>query len=151
MRGGSAYECLKVIPDLGYDLIGISTLMVIVREITKLLKNTLLVLIAVILGFLVTSAMGLPVWLQGFGLLPAAVLFYYLSGDPVPAWWRMIAFFAGLSVYVYLFTLVMPLVPEMFHPLFYMLLLILMPTAPVRRWLDRRFGREAATNAAKPV
>lgn len=122
-------------------------LMSLIRETSKLLRNTALVTLAAVLGFSVGSAFGVPVWLQGFFLLPAAVLFYKLSGDPLPPWWRMIAFCAVLSVYVGIFTLIFPLVPQRFQTLAFMILIMLMPWTPMQRWLDHRFGK--ATPASK--
>lgn len=115
--------------------------MSLISEITKLLRNTALVTLAAVLGFAAGSAFGVPVWLHGFFLLPAAVLFYRLSGDPRPPWWRMIAFCAVLSVYVGVFTLILPYVPKHFQTLAYMILIMLMPWTPMQRWLDHRFGK----------
>ena len=122
--------------------------MSLIRETTLVVRNTLIIAAAVILGFLVGTAFGVPVWLQGFFLLPAGILFYKLSGDPLPPWWRMIGFLAVVSVFGGVFSLIVPFIPEKYLPLAYMVMMVLMPWTPMRRWLDRRFSRESITGKA---
>jgi hypothetical protein len=72
------------------------------RETGLILRNTLLVTLTVVLGFTAGNLLGLPTWLWGFCLLPAGILFYKLSGEKAPPWWKLVAFFGGLSVLVLL-------------------------------------------------
>lgn len=101
----------------------------------RVLRNTLLVALAVVLGFLAGDAMGMPVWAQGFCLLPAAVLFFHLAGRARPAWWRMLAFFTVMSIFTGVFTYVLPLIPQRYQTLAFVFLIMLSPITPVARWL----------------
>ena len=57
---------------------------------------------AVVLGFTGGNALGVPVWLQGIFLLPAALLFFWLSGTSRPPILKLVGFFGLLSVFVLL-------------------------------------------------
>lgn len=111
------------------------------REIMRLLLNTVLVTAAVVGGFIFGSALGLPVWLQGFCLLPAAWLFFRLSGETPPARWRVLGFFVLVSLYSLAAGLIFPHVPERFHGVVFFLLIVLMPTpSTLSRAIQRRWG-----------
>ena len=71
-----------------------------------------MVTLAVVLGFTFGALVGVPSWLQGFCLLPAGFLFYRLSGDKFPSWWRVCGFLMLLSGISLVFTVVIPHVPE---------------------------------------
>ena len=68
------------------------------RAIGLLLGKTLLVTAAVALGFGVGGALGLPGWLQGIFLAPAGHLFYRLSGETPPPWWKILGLLLVVSV-----------------------------------------------------
>ena len=112
------------------------------REIMRLLLNTVLVTAAVVAGFLAGSALGLPVWLQGFFLLPAVWLFFRLSGDAPPPWWKMLGFLALISLYSLAAWLVFPYVPERYHGVVFFLVVVVMPSpATLSKAIQRRMER----------
>jgi len=55
-----------------------------IRQVILLLRNTLLVTLAVVGGFTLGGAIGIPIWLQIICLIPAGYLFIRLSGDSIP-------------------------------------------------------------------
>jgi hypothetical protein len=98
-----------------------------------------IVTVAVVLGFCVGSALGLPVWLQAVFLIPAMLLFCRLSGQRRPPIWKMIGFVGLLSIFVLLVSLGSKYVPEQDFWYYYMLILLLAPFGPVLNWFERRF------------
>lgn len=112
--------------------------MTILRETVLIFRNAAVVTSAVILGFAVGGALGMPSWLQAFCLVPAALLFYRLSGEARPAWWKLLGFMGVLSVLALLFTMLFPLIPERHQTLAFILLLIFAPFQPVTRWIGTR-------------
>lgn len=121
--------------------------MTIVRETLLILRNTVVVTLAVALGFTIGGAVGLPAWLQGFCLLPAGYLFYRLSGDAHPAWWKVIGFLTVLSAITFVFTIALAYVPERYQIIFLVLFVMFAPIAPVTRWLERRFTKTPPVDA----
>lgn len=77
-----------------------------IREISLIVRNAALVTVAVILGFCVGSALGLPEWLQTFFLLPAVFLYCRLAGERRPSFWKIVGFAAVISGFVLLLHLV---------------------------------------------
>ena len=51
-----------------------------IRETSIVVRNAALVTAAVVRGFCVGSALGLPVWIQGLLLIPAMLLFHGVAG-----------------------------------------------------------------------
>lgn len=115
--------------------------MTLLREITLLLRNTLLVTVAVILGFTLGSALGVPVWLLGFCLLPAALLFNRLSDGGPFAWGKALGFLMVLSGFLW----AMPHVPPSYRFPGVVLFLIFSPS--VTRWLERHFAKAPPADA----
>lgn len=116
--------------------------MSILRETALILRNTLFVTVAVILGFTLGSAVGVPVWLQGFCLLPAALLFNRLSDGGPFAWWKVLGFLIVLSSFLF----ALPHLPPSYRSLGIVLFLMFSPS--VTKWLERRFARTPPTDAA---
>ena len=110
-----------------------------IRETSLVVRNAALVTVAVILGFCVGSALGLPVWLQGVFLIPAMLLFYGLSGERRPALWRIFGFTGLLSVFVLLVSLGFKYVPEQYFWIYFILIALIGPFGPIINWLERRF------------
>jgi hypothetical protein len=95
--------------------------------------------VVVVLGFGIASALGLPVWLQGFFLIPAMLLFYRLSGERRPALWKIFGFTGLLSGFVLLVSLGLKYAPEQHFWIYYILILLIAPIGPVLNWFQRRF------------
>lgn len=121
--------------------------MKLLREFTLLLRNTLFVTVAVILGFTLGSALGVPIWLQGFCLLPAALLFNRLSDGGPFAWGKVLGFLIVLSGFTLVFTVVFPHLPSNYRILGVVVFMMFAPMSSVTRWLERRFGRTAPADA----
>ena len=117
----------------------------ILRETALILRNTVLVTLAVILGFAIGSALGVPGWLQGFCLLPAGFLFFRLSGDERPAWWKVVGFLTVLSGITFIFSFVFPHVPQRYQTVVVMLFVVFAPIVP--RWLEGRFTKTPPADA----
>lgn len=115
--------------------------MKLLREISLLLGNTLLVTVAVILGFTLGSAVGVPIYLQGFCLLPAALLFNRLSDGGPFAWWRVLGFLIVLSSITFVLTVAFPHLPPSYQSWAVVVLVMFAPVSSVTKWLERRFGR----------
>lgn len=99
-----------------------------------------IITVAAVFGFGVGNALGLPVWLQGFFLIPAMLLFYRLSGDRHPAGWKILGFTALLSVFVLLVSLGSKFVPEQDFWYYYMLIVLIAPYGPILNWFERRLS-----------
>jgi hypothetical protein len=112
-----------------------------IREISLTIRNAVLVAIAVILGFCAGSALGLPVWLQTFLLLPAVFLFCRLSGERRPSLRKLFGFAVLLSAFVFLVNLGSRFVPERYFWVYWILIVLVFPLGPIARWLDRRFTK----------
>ena len=113
----------------------------ILRETLLILLNTVLVTLAVVLGFTIGGALGVPTWLQGFCLVPAGYLFFRLSGGARPAWWKVFGFLTVLSGIVCVFSVVFPHVPQRYQTLVFVLVVMFSPIGPVTRWIERRFAK----------
>lgn len=109
-----------------------------IREISLTVRNAAFVTVAVILGFCAGSALGLPVWLQTFFLLPAVYLFCQLAGERRPSLWKLVGFAVLLSGLVLLFPLGSKYVPERYFWI-YLILVAFAPFGPALRWIERRF------------
>lgn len=120
--------------------------MTILRETSLLLRNTVLVTAAVILGFTLGSALGVPAWLQGFCLIPAALLFHRLSGGGPFAWGKVLGFLVVLSGITFVFTLAFPHLPPSYRSLGVVVLVMFAPVSSVARWLERRFVKTPPTD-----
>ena len=68
-----------------------------IRQIFILLRNTLLVTLAVAVGFTLGGAIGIPNWLQIVCLIPAGYLFIRLSGDPIPPMRRWVPYAVAIT------------------------------------------------------
>ena len=78
------------------------------HQLTILLRNALLVTLAVVFGFRLSDALGLPGGLQVISLIPAGYLFVRLSGDPIPPLKK----WAPFAIAITGFSLLEPLVME---------------------------------------
>ncbi|MCX6850858.1 MAG: hypothetical protein NTY98_18245 [Verrucomicrobia bacterium] len=121
--------------------------MKILRETALIMRNTLLVTVAVILGFTLGSAVGVPIYLQGFCLLPAALLFNRLSDGGPFAWWKVLGFLMVLSCITFVFTVAFPHLPPSYRSWGMVVLVMFAPVSSVTKWLERRFGRTAPADA----
>ncbi|WP_397381249.1 hypothetical protein [Prosthecobacter sp.] len=121
--------------------------MKLLRETSLILRNTLFVTVAVILGFTLGSALGVPVYLQGFCLLPAALLFNRLSGGGPFAWWKVLGFLIVLSSITFVFAAAFPHLPPSYRSWGIVVFVMLAPVSSVTKWLERRFGRTAPAAA----
>jgi hypothetical protein len=119
----------------------------ILRETSLILRNSVLVTLAVVLGFAIGSALGIPTWLQGFCLVPAGCLYYRLSGSARPAWWKEFGSLTLLSGFLFVFTVIFPHVPQRYQMIFSLLFIMLAPIDPVTRWLERRFAKTPPADA----
>lgn len=128
--------------------------MKLLQEIGLLLRNTLLVTAAVVLGFVLGSALGVPVWLQGFFLIPAALLFHRLSGGGAFAWGKVLSFLVILTGITFVFTVAFPHLPHGLRFLTLIVLVMLDPVSPMAGWLERRFRKASPAEdegSSKPV
>ena len=78
-------------------------------------------------------------WIQGFFLIPAMLLFYGLAGERRPSFWKIIGFTALLSVYVLLVSLGFRHIPEQYFWI-YFILIALAPVGTILNWFERRFA-----------
>lgn len=77
------------------------------HQLTILLRNALLVTLAVVGGFRLSDALGLPGGLQVICLIPAGYLFVRLSGDPIPPLKKWVPFAIAITGFLLLEPLVM--------------------------------------------
>jgi hypothetical protein len=68
-----------------------------IRQVIILLRNTLLVTLAVAGGFTLGGAIGVSNWLQIVCLIPAGYLFIRLSGEPIPPMSRWVPYAVGIT------------------------------------------------------
>ena len=123
--------------------------MKLLRETALILRNTLLVTAAVIRGFTLGSAFGVPIYLQGFCLLPAALLFNRLSDGGPFAWWPVLGFLVILSGITFVFTVAFPHLPPSCQSWAVVVLAMFAPVSSVTKWLERRFGRNPSADEGK--
>ena len=113
----------------------------ILRETSLILRNTVLVTLAVVLGFTIGGARGIPAWLQGFCLVPAGYLFFRLSGGARPAWWKVFGFLTVLSGITFVFSVVYPHIPLRYQTCGFVLFVMFAPISPLTKWLEHRFAK----------
>ena len=118
--------------------------MKILRETVLVLRNTVLVTVAVIFGFGAASAFSLPLWVWFPCLLPAGYLFLRLSGAKPPHGWKLLGFFSICAVTLSIYLgLISPHVPDKYQTLGLAL------TAAINlkliymsaHWLERRLAK----------
>ena len=88
-----------------------------IHEIFILLRNTLLVTLAVVGGFILGSAIGIPSWLQIVCLIPAGYLFVRLSGDPIPPLRRWVPYAVAITGIVTVMSLAIGIIRSHFPSL----------------------------------
>ncbi len=111
-----------------------------IRDILGTIMKAAIITVAVVIGFGVGDALGLPVWLQGFFLIPAMLLFYRLSGDRCPARWKIFGFAALISIFVLLVTFAAKYFPEQDFWYYYVIILIVTPFNSILSWFERRLS-----------
>jgi hypothetical protein len=89
-----------------------------IRQIIILLRNTLVVTMAIAAGFMLGSAIGIPSWLQIVCLIPAGYLFVRLSGDPIPPMRRWVPYALAIVIVVSVMSLATGLV-RAYYPSLY--------------------------------
>lgn len=77
------------------------------HQLAILLRNALLVTLAVVVGFRLSDALGLPGGLQVICLIPAGYLLVRLSGDPIPPLKQWVPFAIAITGFLILEPLVM--------------------------------------------
>jgi hypothetical protein len=88
------------------------------RQVIILLRDTLLVTLAVAGGFMLGGAIGIPGWLQIVCLIPAGYLYIRLSGDPIPPMRRWVPYAVAITVFVSVMSLANGLVRAYFPSLY---------------------------------
>jgi hypothetical protein len=133
-----------------------------IRQIFLLLRNTLLVMLAVAVGFTIGSAIGIPSWLQMVCLIPAAYLFIRLSGDPVPPIRRWVPYAVAITSFVMVMSVTIGLIRTHFPSLlgsswpslliFSAIFLPMVPMGSFAAWIERYwpFGGADTTSESKP-
>jgi len=106
------------------------------RSFMVTLSKAAIVTIAVVIGFGVGSELGMPVWLQGFFLIPAMLLFYWLIGQKRPALWKMIGYTSLLSAYVLLASLVAKFFPDIDY-WYFLIFILIAPFESILNWFER--------------
>ena len=120
------------------------------REILRLLRNAVLVTVAVVLGFVVGGALGIPSWLQVICLLPAGYLFIRLSGEEIRSTANWLPYCIATLIFVGLIVLVIAFLEEQFPELsdgwimlVFALLVAVSPVNGFANWLQRlRKGKQ---------
>jgi hypothetical protein len=107
------------------------------REFMLLLRNTALVTAAVVLGFMVGGAIGIPGWLQGFCLLPAGYLYFHLSDVKPPSKLKIVAFMLAVSAIYFVFHVLFPNVPSGWRTFAFLMLVMFAPIQRVTNWLEQ--------------
>jgi len=115
--------------------------MKLVREMFLIFRNAVLVTAAVALGFVIGDLLGVPVWLQGFFLIPAMLLCFQLSRESQPPLLKLIGFFVLISVNTLIVSSGLKFVPERFT-LAYVIVSFVVPFWVINRYCERRFRLE---------
>ncbi|MGI9241399.1 MAG: hypothetical protein ACR2RV_11400 [Verrucomicrobiales bacterium] len=128
-------------------------------EIFILIRNAALVTGAVILGSLLGNALGIPIWLQAFCLLPAGYLFICLFEEGRPPASKWLPFGLALSLFIGLIVGITSLIrsrfPELsdlYSALIFFFLVAIAPVQLVTGWLQRLWPQKqgAAPRSAAP-
>ncbi len=113
----------------------------LIRDVSLTVRNAVIVTAAVILGFCVGDALGLPVWLQGTFLLPAIFIFCRLSGMPRPFFGKIIGFAVFCSGFIFLFQFGFKHILERHFWIYYFIFVLIVPFGPILSWSERQFLR----------
>ena len=89
-----------------------------IRPVMILFRNTLLVTIAVVVGFTLGSVIGVPNWLQILCIIPAGYLFIRLSGDPIPSMRCWVPYAVAITVLLSVLSVANGLVRSQFPSLY---------------------------------
>jgi len=113
-----------------------------IRNFFVMIVKAAVVTLAAVLGFGAGGMLGLPVWLHGFFLIPAILLFYRLAGETRPPIWRLIGFSCILTILVLLATLGMKYLPDHEFTVYLFIVVLFAPFTPILNWFERRFFSE---------
>ena len=121
-----------------------------------LLRNAALVTGAVILGSLLGNALGIPIWLQAFCLLPAGYLFMCLFEEEKPPVSKWLPFGLSLSVLIGLIVGITSLIrsrypdlPEIYSTLLFFFLVAIAPVQFVAKWLQQLWPQQPRASSPK--
>ncbi len=101
--------------------------MTLLRGICAIILKAILVTITVAFGFTLCGLLGLPSWLQMLGIIPAGYLMYRLSGETPPPIRQWLPFLLGLTLLLFLFSIILPRIPESWRVVAYFCFGILAP------------------------
>ena len=105
-------------------------------EIFLLLRNTAIVTVAVVVGFMIGAAIGIPAWLKGFCLIPAGFLYLHLTGEKRPSSIKVMSFLLDLAAIGLVLQYAFPMIPDSWKTYAFVLIGILGPIRPVSNGLD---------------
>lgn len=117
-------DCLLAPPRIGWMLVLMTSWM---REIWLLLRNTIIVTAAVILGLVAAEWLGFSSWMTAFCLLPAIYLYFWLARESPPVWWKVAGFLAVLAAFAFVLSELLPGVSERYQTLAFLLIVWLTP------------------------
>jgi len=119
-------------------------------EVMVILGKTVLVTLAVPIGFILGGVLRLPDWAQAFGFLPAAYLFCRLSGEPVPPMRRWLPFLLGLGFLTFVFRSVYHHVPESYRTAAFVIFVLVIPSLLKRIPVPAALARQLSPPASEP-
>jgi hypothetical protein len=119
--------------------------MKIIRETAVIVGKSILVTLAVALGFSLGSNLGLPSLLQPLCLIPAAYLFYRLSEGTYPAWWKPISFLAFMSGILFLLEVSFPTLPPGIRGA--VVVVLMQPLISIAKRIEQRSGKASDLSA----
>lgn len=91
-----------------------ASMMKMIKVIGLILGQTFLVTFVLTLTFSLFGLLGLPVWAQGFAIIPAGWVFARLSGERVPPVRHWLPFLLGLTLLMFVFDRWLPQVPVLY-------------------------------------
>ena len=125
-------------------------------EMFILIRNAALVTGAVILGSLLGNALGIPIWLQAFCLLPAGYLFMCLFEEGRPPASKWLPFGIALSVFISLIVGITSLVrssypdlPDIYSVAIFFFLVAIAPVQFFAKWLQKHWPKKPRSSSTK--
>ena len=127
-----------------------------IHQVIILVRNTLLVTLAVAGGFTLGSAIGIPSWLQVVCLIPAGYLFVRLSGDPTPPMKRWASIAIATTAVMLAITLAyelienhFPSLDKSFWPFSLIFIVTVMPVGEFAAFIERHWPFKSADTSAE--
>lgn len=117
------------------------------KEILLVVRNAVILTLAISLMLGLCALLHIPGWLQGFGFIPIAYLYFTLSREKPLPFWKLFGFVTMLCCFDFLSQEFLPRENMIYRILVFGLFLWF--TQSASRWFDQRLQKRTLANSAR--